>query len=395
MAQPTGRQRLVAAQRPGGAARGVVEESRERIAAALGARPSEVVFTCGRHRGRQPRRQGRLLGPPGRATRAASACSSRAVEHHAVLDPVEWLADARGRRGRPGCRWTGAAGIDLDALREALGRTRRRSRWSRVMWANNEVGTVQPVARGRRASRTSTASRCTPTPCRRSGTVPVDFAASGVDLHDASPAHKIGGPVGVGALAARGATPRSSPLLHGGGQEREVRSRHARHRRRRRPSPSRVEVAVAERDASAAGRRLRDGCVERAVAAVPGRAGRGADGDPARAGCPATRTSPSRAARATRCCYLLDAAGHRVLDRLGLPGRRRRSPATCCSRWASPRPRPAASLRFSLGHTSTEADVDALARGAARAPSSGPGGAGLRPRPDRVAGGLTCGSSRR
>ena len=80
----------------GRAARRVVEEARERLAAALGARPSEVVWTVGRHGGGQPRGQGHVLGPTARRTRARRRLLVSAVEHHAVLDPAFWMAEHAG-----------------------------------------------------------------------------------------------------------------------------------------------------------------------------------------------------------------------------------------------------------------------------------------------------------
>src|SRR4051794_21793922 len=125
-------------------ARRQVEEARERIAASLGARPSEVVFTGGgtesdnvavkgiywSRRGEQPRRN--------RVVASAS-------EHHAVLDSVHWLGQAEGAE----VSWlpvdqTGR--VSVDALREELSRHGDEIALITAMWANNEVGTVQPVA---------------------------------------------------------------------------------------------------------------------------------------------------------------------------------------------------------------------------------------------------------
>ena len=112
------------------------------------------------------------------------------------------------------------------------------------------------------------------------------------------------------------------------------------------------------------------------------------NGDPAPTACRATPTSPSPAARATRCCCCstprASSARPARPARPGWP-----SPATCCSRWAPTRTGARGSLRFSLGHTSTAADVDALRRRRCRRPSSGPG-ARARPGRPRRRGGLTC-----
>src|SRR4051794_2368993 len=124
-------------------ARRVVEESREQLAQAVGATPSEVVFTSG---GTEADNLA-VIGAY-RARRAADRRRRRvlvsAVEHHAVLDTAEALAaheDAEAvllpvdRAGR----------VDLDALRAELERDPGSVALVSVMWANNEVGTVQPV----------------------------------------------------------------------------------------------------------------------------------------------------------------------------------------------------------------------------------------------------------
>jgi cysteine desulfurase len=201
----------------GRAARRVVEESRERLAAAIGARPGEVIFTSGGTEADNLAVKGihwaRQELEPGRR-RIVSA----PIEHHAVLDPLEWLRDEGttvdfvpvDRDGR----------VDLGALGQRLDSADDVSLVS-VMWANNEVGTVQPV------SRIADLAHARGVPVHTDavqavGALPVDFAASGVDALTLT-AHKLGGPYGVGALvASRGLG--LTPLLHGGGQERQVRS---------------------------------------------------------------------------------------------------------------------------------------------------------------------------
>ncbi|KOG32543.1 MULTISPECIES: cysteine desulfurase family protein [Streptomyces] len=200
-------------------ARRTVEEGRETLAAALGARPSEVVFTSGgteadnlavkglywARRDADPRRT-RVLASP--------------VEHHAVLDAVDWLATHEGadveylpvdRHGR----------VHPEALREAIARDPGSVALATVMWANNEIGTVMPV----RELADVAAEFDVPLHAdavQAVGQVPVDFAASGLAAMTVS-GHKIGGPYGIGALLlGREHTP--VPVLHGGGQERHVRS---------------------------------------------------------------------------------------------------------------------------------------------------------------------------
>jgi cysteine desulfurase len=143
-----------------------------------------------------------------------------AVEHHAGLDSVRWIAAARGATAvvlpvdREGI-------VDMDALREEVAEHGDEIALISVMWANNEVGAIQPVdevvavASARGIPVHSDAVQAI-------GHVPFDFGRSGLATAAVS-AHKFGGPVGVGALLARKDVD-LTPLAHGGGQERGVRS---------------------------------------------------------------------------------------------------------------------------------------------------------------------------
>ncbi|SDM20554.1 cysteine desulfurase family protein [Streptomyces wuyuanensis] len=200
-------------------ARRTVEEAREALAEALGARPSEVVLTSGgteadnlavkglywARRAADPRRN-RVLACP--------------VEHHAVLDAVDWLAEHEGANveylpvdsyGR----------VHPEAFREAVERDPSDVAFATVMWANNEIGTVMPV----RELADIAAEFGIPLhsdAVQAVGQLDVGFAASGLAAMTVS-GHKIGGPYGIGALLlGREYTP--VPVLHGGGQERHVRS---------------------------------------------------------------------------------------------------------------------------------------------------------------------------
>jgi cysteine desulfurase len=205
---------------PGRHARRLVEESRERIAAALVARPSEVIFTSGGTESDNLALKGVYW-----ARRSGSAQRVRilagAVEHHAVLDAVHWLADHEGAD----VTWLPVdhlGRLDPRTLAEALDRdAAARTALVTVMWANNEVGTVQPI--GELAALAAAAGVPMHTDAVQAvGQVPVDFAAAGVAALTVS-GHKLGGPVGVGALLL-GRDVACTPLLHGGGQERDVRS---------------------------------------------------------------------------------------------------------------------------------------------------------------------------
>jgi cysteine desulfurase len=203
----------------GRAARRVVEESRETIAQALNCRPGEVVFTSGGTESDNLALKGvfwsRRDADPARVRILASA-----IEHHAVLDALDWLAeeehavvelvpvDSGGR-------------LDVDALRATVERDPESVALISVMWANNEVGTLQPIE-DVVAIASAHGIPVHTDAVQAVGAVPVDFAATGVDALTLT-GHKLGGPYGVGALVLRRELT-LTPLLHGGGQERDIRS---------------------------------------------------------------------------------------------------------------------------------------------------------------------------
>src|SRR5215813_4051650 len=203
---------------PGRLARRRVEESRECIAAALGARPSEVIFTGGGTEADNLAVKGIYW-----AQRAASPALRRvvasSVEHHAVLDAVEWLRTHEGAE----ITWLpvdGVGRVSPEVLRAAIGDPSDVALVT-AMWANNEIGTIQPVAALAAVAAEAGVPMHTDA-IQAVGQVPVDFAASGVAAMTVT-GHKLGGPVGVGALLL-GRDVGCTPLLHGGGQERDVRS---------------------------------------------------------------------------------------------------------------------------------------------------------------------------
>jgi cysteine desulfurase len=203
----------------GRAARKSVEESRERVAAALGARPGEVVFTSGGTESDNLAVKGlfwsRRADDPRRVRILASS-----VEHHAVLEAVRWLGEVEGAV----VEWLpvdGRGRLDVGALRAALARDPASVALVTVMWANNEVGTLQPIGEVVAAARRH-AIPVHSDAVQAVGQVPVDFAASGLAAMSIS-GHKVGGPMGAGALLVRPEI-ELAPVLHGGGQERDVRS---------------------------------------------------------------------------------------------------------------------------------------------------------------------------
>jgi len=204
---------------PGRAAHRLVEESRERLAAAIGVHPSEILFTSGGTEADNLGLKGAFWAAVAERPRARGILLTGA-EHHAVLDTVEWLARHEG--AVPFFAPLHADGsVDLPAWEELLARHAGDLALSTLMWANNEVGTVQPVVAAAAAALRVGVPLHTDA-VQALGHVPVALRAPGI-ASAALSAHKIGGPVGVGALVlGRDRTPVA--LQHGGGQERSLRS---------------------------------------------------------------------------------------------------------------------------------------------------------------------------
>lgn len=338
----------------GRAARRVVEEAREAVAQALGARPSEVVFTGGGTEADNLVIKGLYWSRRAEDDRRRRVLVS-AVEHHAVLDSAQWLGEHEGaeiellpvdRLGR----------VHPETLREALERDPHSAALVSVMWANNEVGTVQPIAE------LTEIARMYGVPIHSDavqaiGQLRVDFAAAGLDAMTVT-GHKIGGPIGVGVLLlGHDLTP--VPVLHGGGQERDIRSGTL-------DTPAIAALAAAaelavkrqpERAERLVG--LREDLIRRVFEVVPEAV---LNGDPGRdlearlpgnahlsfPGCEGDALLMLLDARAIECstgsaCSAGIAQPSHVLLAMGQAEERARG-----------------SLRFSLGHTSTQADVDAL-----------------------------------
>jgi cysteine desulfurase len=195
-------------------ARQAVEDARDRVALAIGAHASEVVFTGG---GTEADNAA-LKGVADKRAASGDHLVATTFEHHAVLDPLEWL---RHHGFRTTLIPVGPSGIvDPDDVGAAVGSS---TTLVSVMAINNEIGTIQPVAEVARAAKAANAGVLVHTDAVQAlGNIPVDVHGWGVDLA-AFAAHKIGGPKGVGALFVRSHTPIEA-LLHGGGQERGLRS---------------------------------------------------------------------------------------------------------------------------------------------------------------------------
>ncbi len=333
-------------------AKRMLEEARETVAATLGCDPIEVVFTSGgteainlaikglywqRNTGAH---RPRILAPGG--------------EHHATIDTIDWLQNAEGAQAD----WLplDAGGrIRLDAARDALAARADETALLTVLSVNNEVGTIQPVeelaalaaAAGVPAHIDAVAAY---------GHLPIDFSSLGVAALSVS-AHKIGGPVGIGALVlSRSAS--VVPLVHGGGQQRQVRSG-------TQDVAAAVSFAVAARAAaaelaeeSARLTALRDRLIHGVRAAVPEARLSGPDPESGeRVASNAHFTFPG--AQGDSLLFLLDLAGVSVSTgsacQAGIP-----EPSHVLLAMGRSEDDARSALRFTIGRTTTDADVDAL-----------------------------------
>ncbi|MET8634708.1 cysteine desulfurase family protein [Streptomyces sp. NPDC004096] len=333
-------------------ARRTVEEARETLAEALGARPSEVVFTSGGTEADNLAVKG-LYWSRRDADPARTRVLSSPVEHHAVLDAVHWLGEHEGAtveylpvdsygRVRP------------EELREAIARNPEDVALVTAMWANNEIGTVMPV----RELVEVAAEFGIPVhsdAVQAFGQVPVDFEDSGLAAMTVS-GHKIGGPYGIGALIL-GRQYSPVPVLHGGGQERHVRSGTL-------DVPAIASFAVAGR--LAAEQRewfareigaLRDGLIAAVRSAVPDAI---LGGDPVHR-LPANAHFTFPGCEGDSLLLLLDAQGIECSTGSACTAGVAQPSHVLLATGAAP-DLARGTLRFSLGHTSTEADVEAVAK---------------------------------
>lgn len=339
-------------------ARRVLEDSREQIAEDLGVHPSEVVLTSGGTEADNIAVAGtyrtRRSADPARTTVLTTG-----IEHHAVLDTVEHLVADEGAE----VTWLDVDGegrLVPGVLAAALDRPERVALVS-VMWANNEIGTVQEIPALAALARAAGVPFHTDA-VQALGQVelPLDGLGTGdrPDLVSLT-GHKIGGPVGVGLLlAARGEAPR--PVLRGGGQERGLR-----------PGTlnvpgvaglaAAVRYAVSHRAEQAARLvALRDRLVQGALALDPTLtlSGPWEPGD-------ATRRLPGNVhlqvpgADSDALLYLLDAAGVECSAGSACTAGVTR-PSHVLLACGVPEERARGALRLTLGRTSTEADVDAV-----------------------------------
>jgi len=333
-------------------ARRVVEESREQIAEVFGARASEVIFTSGGTEADNLAVKG-LFWARRTADERRTRLLTTAVEHHAVLDSVRWLADTEGACA-DWLRVDSAGAVTPEVLRSALECDPASTAMVSVMWANNEVGTVQPVPALAAVAHEFGVPFHTDA-VQAAGQLEVNFGTCGADALTVT-GHKIGGPVGAGALIlGRGVN--LVPVLHGGGQERDIRSGTL-------DAPAIRAFAVAaeisaHRRVSEAVRlaALRDDLIRQVLAAVPDAILNGPPPGPDRLPGNAHFSFPG--CEGDALLLLLDARG--IACSTG---------SACTAGVAEPshvllamgadEDRARGSLRFSLGHTTTQADVDAL-----------------------------------
>ena len=299
-------------------ARRVVEESRETIAACTRRPPLRGRVHLRRHRVRQPRAQGVRTGPV--AAWTTGACASCRPRSSTTPCSTRCTGSPPTKRAEVELLPVDSDGLlDLTALR-GVDRARPRSPSSliTVMWANNEVGTIQPID--------DVVALASPhgipvhtDAVQALGQVPLDFAASGVDAMTVT-GHKIGGPFGVGVLLLRrevelvsAAARRRAGARRALGHDRRPRHRRLRPARpswRSRVSPSAPPSSPPCATTSCAG----------SVEVVPDAQLNGATGDGQRLPGNAHLSFPG--CEGDSLLMLLDAQGHRVLHRVGVLGRR-------------------------------------------------------------------------
>lgn len=334
----------------GRAARRRIEESRELIAEKLAARPSEVIFTAGGTESDNLAVKGIYWARRGAEPRRRRIVTSE-VEHHAVLDSVNWLVEHEGAE----VTWLPTApdgSVSAAALREVLTRHDDVALVS-AMWANNEVGTVMPVAE-LAAVAAEFGVPMHSDAIQAVGQLPVDFTASGLSAMSVA-AHKFGGPPAVGALLLRRDVA-CVPLSHGGGQERDIRS----------GTPDvagAVGMAAAARVAvdglapnAARLRTLRDRLVEGVLAGIDDVVVNGA-ADPLRL--PGNAHFTFRGCEGDALLMLLDANGIECSTGSACTAGVAQPSHVLIAMGADPASA-RGSLRLSLGHTSVDADIDAV-----------------------------------
>lgn len=344
----------------GQSAKRMLEEAREVIARSLGCDPIEVVLTSGGTESINLALKGIYWKRNASADRPVILAPGG--EHHATLDTLEWLET---HEGAVLC-WLPLENdgtLDPAAVDRALAEYGDRVALVTLLWANNEVGTIQPVTEIAALA----ASHGVPLhldAVAAYGYLPVDFSAvrrqsgstGGAGLVALSvSAHKIGGPVGIGALVVSRSA-EVEPLLHGGGQQRQVRSG-------TQDVAGAVSFAVAARAAderlsaeSARLTALRDRVIAGILEAVPSAK---LNGPPGAGRLPGNAHFAFPGCEGDSLLFLLDMAGVSVSTgsacQAGIP-----EPSHVLRAMGRDEREARGALRVTLGHTTTESDVDAL-----------------------------------
>ena len=196
-----------------------IEEAREKLAGLIGSHASEIIFTGSGTESNNLALKG-AFWHRNKDGVARNVIVISKFEHHAVLDPAKWLEDFEGAEivevpvSKDGF-------IDFAALEEVVKERHDEIALISIMHSNNEVGTIQPIQKVTKLAEEFDIPVHTDA-VQSLGKVPLSFKDLGVFAMTLS-AHKVGGPIGVGALVLRKGID-ITPILHGGGQERDIRS---------------------------------------------------------------------------------------------------------------------------------------------------------------------------
>lgn len=196
--------------------REAVESAREEIASAIGSQPNEVIFTASGTEANNSAIKGIFWH---RAPRKVIITTK--VEHHAVLDPIHWLVEHEGAQLRE-VAVDSQGVIDLDSLARIVDKDRDQIALISLIHTNNEIGTSITESELAKINEIVGDIPLHLDAVQSIGKVPFDFSKTGA-MSAAISAHKVGGPLGVAALILKHGVD-ITPLLHGGGQERDIRS---------------------------------------------------------------------------------------------------------------------------------------------------------------------------
>ena len=198
---------------PGREVRKDVEDARHKLSELINSNPSEIIFTGSGTEANNLAIKGFFWQSPDRNVIVTSA-----FEHHAILDPVEWLVEHEGAE-QVLIPITKAGVIDLEFLAKIVATRGKEIAVISIMHSNNELGSIQPISEVVKIAGDIPVHTDA---VQSFGKVEFDFQKLGVTAATIS-AHKVGGPLGIAALILKRGLD-LTPILHGGGQEREIRS---------------------------------------------------------------------------------------------------------------------------------------------------------------------------